>query len=75
MSGNVWEWCFDWLADDYYKQSPALNPLNLKKADYRVLRGGSWVNADRNLRCAGRDRDQPDGRNDDVGFRCSRAYL
>ena len=42
MSGNVWEWCQDWLDDSYYDKSPKENPCNNTKATYRVTRGGSW---------------------------------
>ena len=26
MHGNVWEWCDDWFADNYYSVSPKLDP-------------------------------------------------
>lgn len=35
----------------------------------RVLRGGSFINNSRNARCAYRNRNNPDNRNNNVGFR------
>lgn len=33
------------------------------------MRGGSWNNNPRNLRCANRNRNTPDNRNNNIGFR------
>ncbi|HEX5807488.1 MAG TPA: SUMF1/EgtB/PvdO family nonheme iron enzyme, partial [Anaerolineales bacterium] len=45
MAGNVSEWVADWLSQDYYNNPPAANPLGPGSGEYRVWRGGSWVNA------------------------------
>jgi len=39
----------------------------------RVLRGGSWNNNPRNLRAANRNRNTPDNRNNNNGFRVGRT--
>jgi formylglycine-generating enzyme required for sulfatase activity len=44
----------------------------------RVLRGGSFNNDDRNVRCAARNRNNPNNRNRNIGFRVvvlSRAHF
>lgn len=72
LSGNVWEWCSDWYGADYYSNSPGKDPKGPASGSYRVLRGGSWRTASRIARVAVRDRDSPDFRSNDIGFRVAR---
>ena len=75
MSGNVYEWCEDdWHID--YKDDPptdgsawvdGTNPAD--RADYRVLRGGSYFFIAGYCRPAYRDFNWPDIRYDFIGFR------
>jgi len=41
-SGNVWEWCWDRYASDYYSNSPYDNPKGPNGGYQRVVRGGCW---------------------------------
>ncbi len=73
MAGNVWEWVEDGYDKDYYSNSPKRNPKGPGKTDYRVVRGGSWLDAADLLRSSYRLRIAPAGRGDRVGFRCART--
>ncbi len=44
MSGNLFEWCLDRYARDYYQTSPVQNPRGADRGNERVRRGGSWSN-------------------------------
>jgi len=72
MSGNVFEWCWDWYDAEYYEEyakQVAVNPIGPGRGSTRVLRGGSWYNFSGFCRSVRRLSGHPDNRNDDVGFR------
>ncbi|MFA6118789.1 MAG: bifunctional serine/threonine-protein kinase/formylglycine-generating enzyme family protein [Parachlamydiales bacterium] len=71
--GNVYEWCEDWYAYNYYDisiQEPQ-NPMGPQQGVYRVLRGGCWKSLKDDMRCSHRHRNNPGTVNGTYGFRCS----
>jgi len=69
MSGNIWEWCKDWFAADYYTYGSTTNPQGPLTGVHRVLRGGSWDKEKWHTRVTTRYFYEPVGRSANVGFR------
>ncbi len=67
MSGNVYEWCQDWLGR--YSSNAQTNPTGQSSGSDRVIRGGSWFNSASGCRVADRYNNSPGGRSGSLGFR------
>ncbi len=73
MYGNVWEWCQDVFATDFYakckNQGRIFNPLSTQNGDSQVIRGGSWSNFAQRCRSSHQGKDRPTFRGSRYGFR------
>jgi sulfatase modifying factor 1 len=71
-TGNVWEWCADWLDLGYYGASPLRSPRGPATGLSRVQRGGSYLCHEsycRRYRVSARFGSEPDSSTGNVGFR------
>jgi formylglycine-generating enzyme required for sulfatase activity len=71
MSGNVWELVADFYAADYYANSPERNPTGPVTGEAHVVRGGSFIMHEINVRAARRADYLPNSSSSNVGFRCA----
>ena len=71
---QLWEEVMQSKGEDQEdKKKQYVNKLGKKDSKFPVIRGGAWIFDRNDVRCAGRDRDNPDDRFNNLGFRCART--
>ncbi len=85
MTGNLWEWVWDWYGRGYYAQSPATDPTGPLTGDdrppysvdvpTRTWRGCGWAGNEAYSRVAKRWSAHPDYAINETGFRIARSLF
>ncbi len=73
MSGNVYEWCWNWFTERYDTTTEGgSDPTGASAGSYRVYRGGGWCSYSDDCADSYRSINDPNYRYYDLGFRVVR---
>lgn len=73
MTGNIYEWCWDWYDSNYYETGGSDNPAGPASSTLRTIRGGSWNTTADGSRVANRLNFLPGARRTTFAFRVARS--
>ncbi len=73
MSGNVYEWVYDWYDEAYYGTSDVTNPQGPESGNEKITRGGCFMHSELACRVSRRVPASPMTYGPNAGFRLYRA--
>lgn len=73
ITGNVWEWCFDWFHPTFHQNASPRDPAGPQHGSSRVIKGGSYLCHEsycNRYRVGARSSNTPDSTTTNMSFRC-----